>query len=161
MTADIRAIYLSTGHDFRGRHGLGRLDHGIERVEAVTCVAGQGLEGDRYFGYKEDYKGQITFFDWAVYEELAARYAKEGVDPSRLRRNVLIEGVDLNALVGKRFRVGGLLFEGSEECAPCYWMNEALGPGAEELLKGRGGLRARIVEGGVLRQGPTEVIAEG
>lgn len=160
MTAEIRALYLSTGHDFRGRHGLGRLDHGIEQVPEVSCVAGQGLEGDRYFAYKEDYKGQITFFDWKVYEELASRYADRRVDPSLLRRNVMIDGVDLNSLVARRFRVGGVLFEGSEECAPCYWMNDAIGPGAEDWLRGRGGLRARIVEGGVLREGSAEVTPE-
>ncbi|MCC6213804.1 MAG: molybdenum cofactor biosysynthesis protein [Polyangiaceae bacterium] len=160
MPAEIRALYLSTGHDFRGRHGLGRLDHGIEQVQEVRCVAGQGLEGDRYFGYKEDYKGQITFFDWKVYEQLVSNYPDRRVDPSLLRRNVLIDGVDLNSLVARRFRVGGVLFEGSEECAPCYWMNDAIGPGAEDALRGRGGLRARIVEGGVLRAGAAELTLE-
>jgi MOSC domain-containing protein YiiM len=54
---------------------------------------------------------------------------------------VLVSGIDLNGLIGKAFAVGGVEFSGSEECAPCYWMEEAIGPGAHEWLKGRGGLR--------------------
>ena len=57
--------------------------------------------------------------------------------------------------VGKRFRFQGVEFEGTEECKPCYWMDEAVAPGAEEFLKAnfRGGLRARILSDGVLRIG--------
>ncbi|MEN8792302.1 MAG: molybdenum cofactor biosysynthesis protein, partial [Lentimonas sp.] len=64
----IKAIYISSGHDFVGRHGKGRLDHGIESVDSIECLAGRGIVGDRYLDHKEDFKGQITFFDWAVYE---------------------------------------------------------------------------------------------
>jgi MOSC domain-containing protein YiiM len=61
--------------------------------------------------------------------------------------------VNLADWVGKRFRFQGIEFEGSEECRPCYWMDEAVGPGTEDLLKVnfRGGLRARILTDGVLR----------
>ena len=75
-------------------------------------------------------------------------------DPSVLRRNVLLSGVDLNSLIGRKFRLGGILFEGVEECSPCYWMDEAVGPGANAFLTGRGGLRCRILEDGILRCGP-------
>ena len=53
--------------------------------------------------------------------------------------------------IGKEFEIQGVRFEGVCECSPCSWMNTALGPGAEEWLKGRGGLRARILTDGVLR----------
>ena len=146
----IKALYISHGHDFKGRHGKGRLDHGVEQVASVECVAGRGLMGDRYFDYKENFKGQITFFDWAVYERIQAHFNLQALDPACFRRNVLIQGVDLNTLVGKRFTLQGVEFEGSEECAPCYWMDEAIAPGAEALMKGHGGLRARIVSDGML-----------
>jgi MOSC domain-containing protein YiiM len=67
---------------------------------------------------------------------------------------VLLSGVDLTTLIGRKFRLGGLLFEGMEECRPCYWMDEAVAPGANAFLAGRGGLRCRILEDGILRCGP-------
>jgi hypothetical protein len=147
----VKAIWISPGHDFRGRHGLGRLENGIEAVDEVECVVGKGLLGDRYFGFKEDYKGQVTFLSAYVLEELRTRYGE--IDASALRRNFLVAGEGLERLLGKRFSVQGVVFEGSEECKPCYWMDEVVGEGAEDFLKGncRGGLRARIVTGGLLR----------
>jgi MOSC domain-containing protein YiiM len=59
--------------------------------------------------------------------------------------------VDLNYLIGVEFEVQGVRFRGTEECSPCYWMNTAIAPGAEKLLKGRGGLRAVILADGKLR----------
>ncbi len=147
----IKAIYISTGHDFVGRHGQERLDHGIEKVDTVDCVAGAGLVGDRYFNHKEDYKGQITFFDWSVYTRIRDDFDCPDLDPAWFRRNVLTEGVDLNTLIGQRFSLQGVEFEGSEECRPCYWMDKAVNPGVHEALKGFGGLRARILTSGPLK----------
>ncbi len=147
----IKAIYISTGHDFVGRHGKGRLDHGIEKVDSVECIAGRGLVGDRYFDHKEDYKGQITFFDWAVYERIRDTFELPDLDPTQFRRNVMTQGVDLNTLIGKKFTLQGIEFEGTEECRPCYWMDESVTPGVHEALKGYGGLRAKILTSGLLR----------
>lgn len=148
---NIKAIYISAGHDFVGRHGKGRLDHGIEKLDTVECLAGAGLVGDRYFDHKDDYKGQITFFDWAIYERIRDEFDCPDLDPASFRRNVLTEGVDLNTLIGQRFTLQGVEFEGSEECRPCYWMDEAVTPGVYEALKGFGGLRARILTSGTLQ----------
>jgi len=71
--------------------------------------------------------------------------------PGVTRRNVISVGVDLNSLIGEEFEVQGVRFAGVCECSPCYWMDLAIAPGAEMLLKGRGGLRARILSDGVLR----------
>lgn len=151
MDIHIREIFLSTGHDFVGRHGKGRLNHGIEKVDTVECVAGSGLVGDRYFDHKSDFKGQITFFDWAVFQKIQNDFDLPNLDPALFRRNVLTEGVDLNTLIGERFTLQGIEFEGSEECRPCYWMDESIKPGVHEALKGCGGLRARIQTSGTLR----------
>ena len=120
-------------------------------VPTVECVAGRGLRGDRYFNHQENYKGQITFFSLEVFDELCGALKVEGVSPSRVRRNVFTRDVDLNELIGKDFEIQGVRFHGSEESRPCHWMNRAIGPGAEEFLRGRGGLRARILSNGVLR----------
>jgi MOSC domain-containing protein YiiM len=151
MNIAIKAIYISSGHDFVGRHGKGRLDHGIEKVDTVECLAGRGIVNDRYLDHEEDFKGQITFFDWDVYDRIRTQCNLPDLDPALFRRNVLTSGVDLNTLIGLRFTLQGIEFEGVEECRPCYWMDEAIAPGAEDYLKGHGGLRARILNDGVLR----------
>jgi len=153
----ILEICVSPGHDFKGRHGKGRLKNESISLDAVECVAGKGLRGDRFFDYQSDFKGQITFFDKAVADDLRDRLGMDSLDFSKTRRNVLIAGVDLDRLIGKRFSIGDVVFAGAEECAPCYWMNEALGPGAEAMLKGRGGLRCRILCNGILRVGKTDI----
>jgi MOSC domain-containing protein YiiM len=71
--------------------------------------------------------------------------------PGAARRNVVTSGVDLNSLIGRRFELQGVVFEGIWECSPCYWMDSAIGPGAEQALRGSGGLRARILTDGTLR----------
>ena len=153
--AELSEIWISEGNDFRGRHEQGRLDHGIRGVSEVECVAGMGLRGDRYFGYKPDFKGQVTFFDAAAVQAVRDRFSQPELSSSLFRRNLIVRGVDLAEWVGKRFRFQGVEFEASEECKPCYWMDEAVAPGAEEFLKAnfRGGLRARILSDGVLAVG--------
>lgn len=154
-SAELLEIWISPGNDFRGRHGQGRENHGIDSVAEVECVAGMGLKGDRYFGYKEDFKGQVTFFDAATVEAIRVRFGVADLPGSVFRRNLIVRGVELSKWAGRRFRFQGVEFEGSEECKPCYWMDEAVVPGVEEFLRGefRGGLRARILSGGILRVG--------
>jgi len=154
--AELEAIFLSPGHDFRGHHGQERGEHPVTQVAEVECVAGMGLLGDRYFGYKPDFKGQVTFFDAAVVDEIRREFARPDVGAEQFRRNLLVRGVKLGEWVGRKFLFQGVLFEGTEECRPCYWMDQAVAPGVEESLKPgcRGGLRARILSGGVLKVTP-------
>ncbi|MFT5125907.1 MAG: MOSC domain-containing protein YiiM [Kiritimatiellia bacterium] len=154
MKPEIIALFISPGHDFKGRHEKGRLDHGILSVDTVECVAGRGLVGDRYFPHEANHKGQITFFNEAIYRDIQVKFNQPEVPATVFRRNVIIRGVDLNAWIGQRFTIQGVEFEGSEECAPCYWMDEAVAPGVYEALKGNGGLRARILSSGTLSVGP-------
>ena len=58
-------------------------------VDSIECVASQGLKGDRFFGFKEDYKGQVTFFAHEVYERLCEQFQVMGVEPSVFRRNII------------------------------------------------------------------------
>ena len=146
----IEHLFISPGHNFFGRHGKGANTHEVVAVDEVECVAGSGLRGDRFFDYKPDYPGQITFFSMEVFEGLCAALGVEGVPVSAVRRNAFTRGIDLNELVGREFELQGIRFQGVEECRPCYWMDEAVGLGAEEWLKGRGGLRARILTDGIL-----------
>jgi MOSC domain-containing protein YiiM len=116
----------------------------------VHCLPGRGIEGDRFLDYKNEYKGQVTFFAWEVFEKLRAALNLADATPAGLRRNIITEGVDLNQWIDEEFEVQGLRFKGTQECKPCYWMDRAYAPGAEEFLQGRGGLRAQIITGGTL-----------
>ncbi len=147
----LHRIFVSDGHSYLGRHGLGSAKFQIREVESVECVTGRGLRGDRYFDHKENYKGQVTLFAQEVFDELSRTLGLPSARPSALRRNLLVSGADLNDFIGRQFELQGVRLEGSEECKPCYWMDEALGPGAHEWLKGRGGLRCRILSDGWLR----------
>lgn len=147
----IARIYVSPGHNFFGRHGEPPGEHPTLSVPEVECFAGRGLEGDRFFDYKDEYSGQITFFAWETYEELCRQFAVTDKDPGSFRRNVITLGADLNALIGKEFEVQGITFFGTQESAPCEWMDTAFAPGTKDAMKGRGGLRARILTDGLLR----------
>lgn len=148
----VEHLFISPGHNFFGHHGGPAGEHEIVAVGAVECVAGRGLRGDRFFEYKPDYKGQITFFAMEVFEALREAVGRPGTPPAAVRRNAFTRGVDLNELVGREFEVQGVRFLGMEECKPCYWMDGAIGPGAEVWLRGRGGLRAIILKDGWLRR---------
>ena len=148
----VEHLFISPGHNFFGHHGQPAGEHAIIAVGQIVCVAGRGIRGDRFFDFKENYKGQITFFAMEVLEELRRELNLPGAQPEATRRNAFVRGADLNALIGVEFGVQGVRFAGVEESKPCHWMNTALGPGAEEWLKGRGGLRCRILTDGVLRR---------
>ena len=74
-----------------------------------------------------------------------------------MRRNVVTGGLNLNQLLGQEFTIdsghGPVRFLGTRACSPCVWMDVAFAPGANRFLKGRGGLRARILSDGTLAQG--------
>ena len=153
MKIIIDDIWISPGHDFKGRHGKGRRNHGMMRVEEALCEAERGLAGDRYHDEEPGTKTQVTFVAREVVDEMCRTLGIAQPDYSSLRRNVLVSGVDLNSLIGKTFAIDGVFFEGVEECKPCYWMDEAVASGANAFLAGRGGLRCRILNSGILRCG--------
>jgi len=153
----VEQLFISTGHNYFGHHGKTAGDHDLLAVNEIECVAGRGIRGDRFFDYKENYKGQITFFASEVFETLRKDLNLPDALPAATRRNVITAGANLDALVGKEFEIQGVRFLGVEECRPCYWMDRAIGPGAEAWLQGRGGLRANILTSGVLRIDPRPV----
>jgi MOSC domain-containing protein YiiM len=148
---EICHLYISPGHNFVGHHGQEPDTHPIIEVAVLECVASRGVRGDRYFDFKNDYKGQITFFSLDVFDELCVALDLHDCSPATARRNVITRGVDLNELIDKEFEIQGVRFYGTQECAPCYWMDGAFAPGAKDFLKGRGGLRAKILTDGQLR----------
>ena len=146
-------LYISPAHNFFGHHGMEPGHAPMVERDRLECVAGRGIKEDRFFDYKDNYKGQITFFSQEVYEDLCRSLGILDKSPSVFRRNVITSGLDLNAWLDAEFELQGVRFRGRGECKPCYWMDQAFGPGAEQAMQGRGGLRAVILSGGVLRPG--------
>lgn len=148
----IEQLFISPGHNYFGHHGRPAGENPVVAVESIECVAGRGLRGDRFFDFKDDYKGQVTFFAMEVLETLRYELNLPAAQPQATRRNVFVRGANLNSLIGQTFEIQGVRFAGVEESKPCHWMNAALGVGAEEWLRGRGGLRARILSDGSLHR---------
>jgi hypothetical protein len=121
-------------------------------IDLATAHAGRGLDGDRYvrgegtFSNPHSRGHDLTLIEAEVVETL-------GVAPELPRRNVVTRGIDLNALVGRRFRVGEVECEGQRLCEPCAHLQRLTDPGLLRALVHRGGLRADIVSGGVIRVG--------
>jgi MOSC domain-containing protein YiiM len=120
-------------------------------VAVVRAVAGRGLEGDHGFpaGKPEQ---EITLIEAEALEALE-RDAKVSLEPGGSRRNIVTRGVALNHLVGRDFRVGDVTLHGIKLCEPCGHLEKLTQPGVHDGLVHRGGLRARIVQGGRLRVG--------
>src|SRR5262245_7210498 len=92
----ILRLYVSAGHNYFGHHGQEPGENEVVEQTEITCVAGRGIEGDRFFDYKPDYKGQITFFAEEVYEQIRDSFSVHEKSPAVLRRNVITRGIDLN-----------------------------------------------------------------
>jgi len=148
----VEHLFISPGHNYFGHHDQPAGEHVVIAVDRIECLAGRGIRGDRFFDYKANYKGQITFFAMEVFDALRRELNLPDAHPQATRRNAFVRRADLPSLIGEKFEVQGLCFAGVEESKPCHWMNAALGPGAEDWLKGRAGLRCRILTDGVLRR---------
>ncbi|WP_147652768.1 MOSC domain-containing protein [Vulcaniibacterium gelatinicum] len=123
----------------------------MTEVSAAEAVAGAGLVGDRYAGGSG--KRGVTLLQAEHLPAIAALAGHATVAPALLRRNVVVSGIPLIALKGRRFRIGTVLLEGTGECDPCARMELALGPGGFNAMRGHGGLTARVLQGGVFRVG--------
>ncbi len=139
----------------------GRLEHILLRparraepvqVERVRAIPGRGLAGDHRAERDSSSARQLTLLQA---EHLPVVSALCGADatPEQLRRNLVVSGVNLLALKERRFRIGGAVFEGAGLCHPCSRMEEALGPGGYNAVRGHGGILARVLEEGELRVG--------
>jgi len=135
----------------------------LRGVTEVRAWPGRGLEGDRYFlgrGSFSRWPGAHRAVTLIAQEVLEIIQQESGLDlgDGRSRRNLVTAGISLDELQGCRFRVGATLLRGSRPCAPCHYLERLVGPGAFEALRGRGGLRAEILEEATLRIGdPIEV----
>jgi MOSC domain-containing protein YiiM len=124
----------------------------VTALEQVEAIAGYGLAGDHYAS-KSNGKRQITLIQAEHLEAVAKILGKSEVRANGVRRNLLVSGINLYALRDRKFRIGSVLLEGSGPCDPCSRMEEVLGTGGYNAMRGHGGITARILEGGVLKVG--------
>lgn len=116
-------------------------------VESVLAVAGKGLTGDRHFFPDGAAEGEaLTLIEAEAVEDV-------GLTGAQSRRQVVVRGVGLNDLVGKRFSVGDVECLGIELCEPCLHLQQLTRPGIIKDLIHRGGLRADILSGGTIKIG--------
>jgi hypothetical protein len=126
-------------------------------VEHATARAGRGLEGDRYFDGRGTFSNRyaagndLTLIEGEALDDLVL--ASGRLAPEEARRNVVTRGIDLNALVGARFRVGAVECAGRRLCEPCAHLQRLTEPGTLRGLVHRGGLRADVLSDGVIRVG--------
>jgi MOSC domain-containing protein YiiM len=148
VSAHVEAIFVASEP--------GELPGSVERVHAY---AGRGLEGNRYFW--EDGNAPPGRGVTLIAAEAMDAVALEGnvsIEPAATRRNVLTRGIDVNELVGKRFRIGDVECEGVELCEPCAHLESMTQPGVTKALVHRGGLNADILTDGEIRVGDPVVV---
>jgi len=150
---EIVSLLASSEHRYEGRPKDGPLP--AREVEARTSIeirAGLGVVGDRYFGAKAHAQASVTLF---AIESLEA--ISDGLDPLLTRRNIVLRGLDVDALRGQTFSLdtgsGPVAFRANRPANPCAWMDEVLVPGAFRALRGRGGMRCEPLTDGVLSLG--------
>ena len=148
MTGTLKSIHIATGAGAEMRS-----------VEEGALVAGRGIAGDRYHdGIGEfspdppDPDHELTLVAWEEIEEFN-RSASTALQPGELRRNLVTQGIALNALVGREFKIGGARVRGIRLCEPCRYLANLIGPEIRPALVHKAGLRAGIVEGGTVRVG--------
>ena len=126
----------------------------MEALAQVEALTGVGLEGDRYThtasGFSAHY--QVTLIEIEAIESFMHATGL-ALTPEMPRRNIVTRGVRLNDLAGKHFRIGGVLLEGAELCEPCTLFAKRTHREVLKHFAGRGGLRAKVIEGGTIRTG--------
>ncbi|MDG2012693.1 MAG: MOSC domain-containing protein [Pirellulaceae bacterium] len=132
----------------------------VRSTEAVMLTPEDGLIGDRFDG-PPGADRQVTLIQKEHLTVIAQLLGQLSINPALTRRNLVVSGVNLTALKGKRFQIGEVVLEGTGACAPCSKMEAALGPGGFNAMRGHGGITARVVHGGQIHTGdPLAFVAE-
>ena len=149
--ADLRARFPRSGRvAWIGLRPVPRV--AIRVVDSAHLIADAGIEGD-HRAARGGGRRQVTLIQQEHLGAIAALAGLESVDPARLRRNLVVSGISLAALKDRCFRIGEAVLEGTGECQPCSRMEENLGPGGYNAMRGHGGITARVLQGGWVRVG--------
>ncbi len=124
----------------------------LKAVDQVEVQEGKGLAADHFQGILGS-KRQVTLIQKEHLQAVASYMGLEKVDPNLTRRNIVTQGINLNALKDRRFTIGEVIFEGTGNCAPCSRMEKNLGPGGWNAMRGHGGICARVIQAGTIKVG--------
>lgn len=133
-----------------------RPEHGAALVALpqARAIGGLGLEGDIASNGRAGGKRQVTLFQAEHLPVLASFTGQTKVTPLQVRRNLVVEGVNLLSLMRLRFRIGKeVILVGTGPCAPCGKMDETIAPGGFQAMRGHGGITTSVEVGGVIRVG--------
>lgn len=122
-------------------------------LDSVEAIEDAGLAGDHRTAKKRGSGRQVTLISREFIDQIAHFTGHTDIDPAILRRNLVVSGINLNALRHQQFSIGPVLLEAGAWCHPCARMEEALGKGGVAAMLGHGGLCCRILRGGVIRVG--------
>lgn len=125
----------------------------LRAVNEAVLLVGHGLEGDHHAKRKAGSKRQVTLIQAEHLTAVASLVHRSPISPELLRRNLVISGINLIALKGRRFKIGDCELEGTGPCDPCSRMEENLGPGGLNAMRGHGGLTAKVLIGGTIHIG--------
>ena len=120
---------------------------------SVCASAEHGLEGDHYSGSSG--KRQVTLIQAEHLLAVASILQHEKIDPALARRNIVVSGVNLLAFADQQFQIGEAILEMTGPCHPCSRMEENLGHGGYNAMRGHGGITARVVKSGTIQLGDT------
>ncbi|WP_373389184.1 MOSC domain-containing protein [Pseudomonas alcaligenes] len=118
-------------------------------LDAVEARREAGLTGDHARPGPRNAR-QVTLIQWEHLAVVSALLGRE-IAPADLRRNIAVSGINLFSLKGRRFHIGQALLETTGWCQPCARLEERLGPGTFQAMRGHGGITARVIAGGVIR----------
>lgn len=121
-------------------------------VDSAKATIENGLIGDRFAG-KPGAARQVTLIQHEHIIAVAAMLQLDTIDPGLLRRNIAVSGVNLLALKNREFQIGSVIFKGTGICSPCSRMEDNLGPGGYNTMRGHGGMTASVVQSGVIAVG--------
>lgn len=131
----------------------------VQPVAEVTVQPGLGIDGEHH-GKSGRSDRQVTLIQHEHLPAVAALLGRGEVRPELLRRNIVVSGINLLALKNRRFTIGAALLEGTGPCEPCSRMEENLGFGGYNAMRGHGGITARVLRGGRIRTGDAVAVAE-
>ena len=132
----------------------------IEPRDEVTVAAGTGVDGDYHSKRKPGGERQVSLIQAEHFAVIAANAGRDSVSPELFRRNIVVSGIELAPLIGRRFRIGEALLEGTGPCTPCSRMDENLGAGGRLAMSRLGGLTAIVIEPGRIRRGDLVTVTE-
>ena len=151
----LRTLFTSPRHNYFTRSKFDVGDAPIISHTSLDFEKGRGIRGDRF----EESLYPVTFFSLEVAEVIEKAFDRS-IEIELYRRNITISGINLCELIGRQFTIGEVVFEGMAHCNPCPWMDAVIEKGTYRQMKGRGGLRAKVIRGGSLNLGCERLTSE-